>query len=305
MRSIAFIVLNYNDSDTTIHMVNNLCTWQCCQFYLHVVIVDNYSTDKSFEKLQQYYKSEEKIVVISSNYNGGYSYGNNYGARFAIEHYAPDFIAIANPDIIVDENTVIELLATFNEEKSLLMCAPVMKDIKGKYCIQTQKLPSYKDDLVACFTENNNKTVRYDKFDYLNGKTNMILTEMLPGSFYVVRTDLFQKIGMLDEGVFLFCEERILGYKMKQQRYKAVLRSDLFFLHKHGTSINKAYKAISTRKILLQSRCYYQNVYNECGRVNDIILRSACVVSILYLRVKLYAYLLLKKAKERGHKRII
>lgn len=297
MKAIAFIVLNYNDADTTIYMVNNLCKWEQQHFYLHIVVVDNCSTDSSYEKLKLYYTSEEKVAVISSKYNGGYSYGNNYGSRFAIEHYAPDFIAIANPDIIVNESTVIELIDTFNEDGNLLMCAPVMKDAEGRYRIRTQKLPSYEDDLVACFTEKNSKTVRYDKFDYLNGKTNMILTEMLPGSFYILQTKLFQDIGMLDEGVFLFCEERILGYKMKQHGYKAVLRSDLFFIHKHGTSINKAYKVIATRKILLQSRRYYQKFYNKCGVSRAFLFKGACVISIVYLRVKLYAYNMLQKVK--------
>lgn len=290
MKSIAFIVLNYNDADTTMSMVDNLCRWEQLQFHLHIVVVDNCSTDRSYERLKLYYTSEEKVTVISSEYNGGYSYGNNYGARFAIEHYAPEYIAIANPDIIVKENTVIDLIATFDEDKFLLMCAPVMKDSEGKYRIRTQKLPSYKDDLVACFTEKNSKTVRYNKFDYLNGKTNMILTEMLPGSFYVVRTELFQNIGMLDEGVFLFCEERILGYRMKQYGYKAVLRSDLFFIHKHGTSIKKAYKVVSSRKILLKSRCYYQRVYNRCGIIRTVSFKMVSSIAINYLWIKLYLH---------------
>ena len=295
--SVAFIILNYNDPDTTIYMVNNLCKWTQQEFYMHIVVIDNCSTDGSFEKLKIYYESEPKVDVIMSEYNGGYSYGNNYGSKFAIRCYEPDYIAIANPDIVVDENTVTELLKTFSEDENLLMCAPVMKDSEGKYRIRTQRVPSYIDDLTACFTDKS-KTVRYDKFDYLNGRKNMILTEMLPGSFFVVRTKLFQRVGMLDEGVFLFCEERILGYRMKQYGYKAVLRSDLYFIHKHGTSIGKAYKIVAARKMLLKSRCYYQKVYNKCGLIKEIIFKGVSALSLVYLYIKLFASCLLRRVKK-------
>ena len=206
-------------------------------------------------------------------------------------------LAIANPDIIVDENTVAELLKTFSEDETLLMCAPVMKDAEGKYRIRTQQVPSYVDDLVACFTDNN-KTVRFDNFDYLNGRKNMILTEMLPGSFFIVRTELFRQIGMLDEGVFLFCEERILGYRMKQYGYKSVLRSDFYFIHKHGTSIGKSYKIAAARKMLLKSRCYYQKVYNKCGLIKEIIFIGVSALSLVYLYIKLFASYLLRSVKK-------
>ena len=296
--SVAFIILNYNDSDTTICMVNNLCKWTQQGFYMHIVVIDNCSIDGSFEKLKTYYESEPKVDVIMSEYNGGYSYGNNYGSKFAIKRYEPDYIAIANPDIIVDENTVTELLKTFSEDEKLLMCAPVMKDAEGIFRIRTQQVPSYVDDLVACFTDNN-KTVRFDNFDYLNGRKNMILTEMLPGSFFIVRTELFRHIGMLDEGVFLFCEERILGHRMKQYGYKAVLRSDLHFIHKHGTSIGKVYKIVAARKMLLKSRCYYQKVYNQCGLIKEIIFKGVSALSLVYLHMKLVASYLLRKVKEK------
>ena len=133
----------------------------------------------------------------------------------------------------------------------------------------------------------NSRTIKTDNYDYLNGNQNMILTEMLPGSFFAVRADLFQKIGMLDEKVFLFCEERILGKRMKDNGYKAVLRADLFFLHAHSVSIKKVYKVIQTRKLILNSRIYYEENYNHINFWQSFLLRTASFISLRYLQLKL------------------
>ncbi len=294
MDLVAFIILNYNDADTTIKLVDGLSKYTGSLFDFQIIVVDNCSPDKSLEKLHEYYDANERIDIISSQRNGGYSYGNNFGVRYAIQKYNPEFLVIANPDIWVDEATVKNLLETFKEDEKLCMCSPVMKDVHGKGRIYSQTLPTYKDDLVACFYERNSKTIKTSKFDYLNGNQNMILTEMLPGSFFVTRTDLFQEIGMLDENVFLFCEERILGRRMKECGYKAVLRADLSFLHKHSTSINKAYKTIQTRKLILKSRIYYEENYNGINSMQSFILKEASFISLVYLRLKLWLRKLIK-----------
>lgn len=287
MNSIAFIILNYNDVDTTIKLVDGLCGYSGNQFNYRVIVVDNCSTDSSMTVLRERYADKSLVDVIASQRNGGYSYGNNLGARYAIENYDPDYLAVANPDIWVDEETVAGLLETFKEDDKLCMCSPVMKDLSGGYHIHSQELPTFKDDLTACFSEKKPRTIKVDNYDYLNENHNMILTEMLPGSFFIVRAELFQKIGMLDENVFLFCEERILGKRMKDNGYKAVLRSDLFFLHAHSTSIGKAYKIIQTRRLILKSRIYYEEKYNHINIMQGLLLRSMSALSLFYLDLKL------------------
>ena len=288
MKTVVFIVLNYNDAGTTINLVDELCRFSGEKFDYHVTVVDNCSPDNSLTVLSERYNNNSLVDVIESDYNGGYSYGNNFGARYAIKHYHPVFLAIANPDIEIDEETVFRLLETFEEDESLCECAPVMRDLKGNYRIASLKLPEFKDDLKACFTEKKSRLRILDNFRYLNGNQNMIITEFLPGSFFIIRANVFEQVGMFDEGVFLFCEERILGYRIKLHGYKAVLRSDLFFNHAHSASINKAYKIMQTRKMILKSRLYYEINYNHITKMQERIFTGAIIPSLIYLRIKLF-----------------
>ena len=281
---VAFIVLNYNDSDTTIKMVDQLCSWFNPLLELHIIIVDNQSTDGSFNKLKEHYDRQERVVTLSSEKNAGYSYGNNFGARYAIREFHPEYIAIANPDIEVEEDTIIKLLESFQEDSSVAMCSPIMKSLDGSYRVYSQSLPTWKDDLRACRLRNSSATLHDKGYQTLDEEGNMILTEMLPGSFFVIRSDVFEEIGMLDENVFLYCEERILGRKLQDAGYKAVLRKDLFFMHAHAVSTSKAFNVLKRVKLMLNSRYYYQKQYGECSISQLLLLKVAMNVYLAELK---------------------
>ena len=52
----------------------------------------------------------DKVDVIQSDKNGGYSYGNNYGAFYLIDKYMVDILVIANPDVEFSEAFLIRIV---------------------------------------------------------------------------------------------------------------------------------------------------------------------------------------------------
>lgn len=74
---VGCVVLNFNDSKTTIELLNRMKNMKSIDV---IVVVDNCSTDDSFSVLKQY--TSKKIQVIQSEKNGGYGYGNNCGIAF-------------------------------------------------------------------------------------------------------------------------------------------------------------------------------------------------------------------------------
>ena len=69
---IDVLVLNYNDPQSTIFFVKSVENFSIVR---KILIVDNCSTDDSYEKISA--MSNKKIIVKKTDKNGGYGYGNN------------------------------------------------------------------------------------------------------------------------------------------------------------------------------------------------------------------------------------
>ena len=66
------VILNFNDGETVARLVHMIHDYD----YLEkIVLVDNHSTDDSWEQLQVL--KDEKVELIRTEKNGGYGYGNN------------------------------------------------------------------------------------------------------------------------------------------------------------------------------------------------------------------------------------
>lgn len=112
--SVAIILLNYNGYDYTNACIESLEHINY-QNYI-IIVVDNDSTDDSFEKLEKF--RSDKIQVIKSDKNGGFAYGNNYGIKYAL-NIGFDFVLLLNNDTTVDPDFM----------KELIKCADIDPDI--------------------------------------------------------------------------------------------------------------------------------------------------------------------------------
>ena len=74
MSKIGMVILNYNDYETTSNYIDMIKNYKSINY---IVVVDNNSTDGSYEKLSKI--NSNKIKVIKTDKNKGYAYGNNFG----------------------------------------------------------------------------------------------------------------------------------------------------------------------------------------------------------------------------------
>lgn len=83
-----------------------------------------------------------------------------------------------------------------------------------------------------------------------------------------------QEIGYFDEDTFLFEEETILGWKLRNANKKVCVVKEANVLHENSVSIKKSIKSQrKTRKILLDSEMVYLLNYLKCDKVQSTIYR--------------------------------
>lgn len=285
MINCCMIVLNYNDSKTTINLLDKIKEYKIVD---NIIVVDNCSSDDSMTKLVQYSEKVKKIEVIKTNQNGGYAYGNNYGCKYAIEKYSPEYFLIANPDVYFKEEVVAKLISVYKKNDNAAIVSCMMKCMSDIDLPIAWKLPRYRD----CLLENLIilKKIIGDKTRYqvneLNDKVQKV--EVIPGSFFMISKEAFVKVKGFDESTFLYYEENIIAYKLRQKGFSNYIITSESFDHMHSVSINKSISSVGKRLDLCQeSRRIYCEKYLKCGRIKMLLEE-------LTYKVGKFNYLLLK-----------
>ena len=195
-----------------------------------------------------------KIKYIKSSRNIGYGAGNNFGASKAKGEY----LFFLNPDTRVYHNTVDILYRFINKDKAIGVASPLLLDRKQKpYPLQgSQELTPLR--AIICFSflnrflPNNPISRSYFLLDW--NKKDIRKVDTVPGTAFLIRRAIFEKIGRFDERFFLFFEEDDICRRVKKLGFTIYINPKSKIIHLGGVS-TKTRKDIN--EIFLKSRFLY------------------------------------------------
>lgn len=270
---IGMVILNYNDSETTIELLETVKNYAALA---NIVVVDNYSTDNSYELLNKF--ESEKISIIRTEKNGGFGYGNNIGAKY-LATKEMDYIIFSNPDIIVKEKDIIDLKEGFEECKNAAIIAPAINEhgnISRGWKLKGPIFDSFTNiNYIGRFFK---KKLLYSD-EYYKGKYSKV--DVVSGCFFAIKRETFEKIGGFDENIFLYYEENVLAKKIKSIGMDIFVRNDIQIIHNHSVSINKSLNKIKKFKILAKSQRYYHKEYNNAGKIGMLFLHVSYAITLV------------------------
>lgn len=275
------MILNYNSWKMAGGLAQRVASYDNIDI---VVVVDNLSTDGSYGYLKKI--DHRKIHIIQSGKNGGYSYGNNYGAKVC-GRWGMDIVFFANPDISIGASHIQKILEQFaRTDYSVLSGIEYGADGESVQPLLWRRR-GYWEDIRDCFLLGR-RYGRKEKFGLgLDKGADVQCVEMVKGSFFGVRLEDFNEAGGFDEGIFLYCEERILSKKMEGLGKKIGIVPSAGYTHTHSASIQQEYRSVASRmEILYKSRLYYHKKYNGIGWVRRFLLSGAMKISLLEFKIR-------------------
>lgn len=269
---VAVIIVNYNDAEDTKKYVKTISEYKILD---RIVVVDNLSTTAgTFDSLKKL--EDSKVKVISSDKNGGYDYGNNFGVKYLQsinEKY--DYIIISNPDIEITENAIKHCLEVIEEDKTIGVIAPRMFDKENKPIRRSAwKMRTFALDVIhstRLLEMIFYKILRNGEYNSEDYKKEKLEVEAISGAFFIIRSDVLEEINLLDENVFLFYEEDILAKKLKEKGYKTISLNSEKFIHFESQTIGKTYSYFKKKKELYKSKIYYHKTYNKMNFIEHLI----------------------------------
>ena len=142
---VCFVILHYMALEETVVCVESIL--HNVEGEKRIIVVDNDSPNGSVKELRDKYGDDPLVDVLETGENLGFARGNNYGYRYAVEHYAPSFIVVMNNDMEIRQNDFIERMEQSYEEHRFAIMGPDIYSTKKKYHQnpQTRKIMTRKD----------------------------------------------------------------------------------------------------------------------------------------------------------------
>lgn len=290
MNNLALIILNYCSYNDTLKCVDQLLSFNSD---IHIIIVDNKSPDDSGKKLVKQYNDKININVLLIQENSGYSAGNNLGIKYAMKKFAVDTVGILNPDVIIPHIDVLNNMMTklhSDDSYAVIGGSTIIDGYNYNPNISAWDIPSIKELYLGHSLKKRIEQVKVRKLI----APNLAQVDCVVGCFFLAKVKCLQEVGFLDENVFLYNEENILGIKLKQKGYKEILALDQFYYHNHHKidnskitfkqKINATKNSYNSRKYMCKT--YYQS--RGLFRLKLVELYNKFYLFCAYLKYKLF-----------------
>ncbi len=176
-----------------------------------VAVIDNNSGDDSVEKIGQAIAAEgwqDWATLLPSKLNGGYAYGNNYAIRPALKTAnPPDYFLLLNPDTQVRPNALKALVDFMDHHPEVGIAGSSFEEADGKPWPYAFRFPSIFSELDSALRLGvvSKLLSKWIVAKVMGNQEEQI--DWLPGASMMIRRQVFESIGLMDEGYFLYFEE--------------------------------------------------------------------------------------------------
>lgn len=212
---VAVVIVNWNGFDNTRLCLRSIAKLEKKDATLTTIVVDNGSTDGSPDHIRKEFAS---VVVIPLTSNKGFTGGNNVGISYALEHGA-DSVWLLNNDTIVDSHALVLADAVGKESigiaGSKIYFAPGYEFHRDRYLTgQRGKVIWYAGGLIdwANMYASHRGVDEVDVGQY----DTPCQTDFVTGCSMMVRREVFEKIGLLDDRYYLYLED--VDFCLRAQR---------------------------------------------------------------------------------------
>ncbi|MBC7972779.1 MAG: glycosyltransferase family 2 protein [Verrucomicrobia bacterium] len=209
--TLLVIVLNYRTADLTIDCLDSLADEISAIPGSYVVVTDNASSDGSAEKIAAAIDSKQWHTwaeLMPLERNGGFAFGNNAAIRPVLEStVASPYVLLLNPDTVIRPGAVKALLAFMNDRPDVGIAGSRLEELDKTAQQSAFRFPNVMGEL---------------DFGLRLGIASKLLsrwavvpeiadcphqTDWVAGASMMIRREVFESIGLLDENYFMYFEE--------------------------------------------------------------------------------------------------
>jgi len=200
------IIVNWNGGKDTETCLSSLEKIEKHDVDLHVIVVDNGSTDDSVVNIR---KKFPRVMILPTGRNLGFTGGNNVGITYARRNRA-DFVWLLNNDTFVDPH-VLNVMRAFRNPKAGICGSKIYFAPGHEFHLARYKESErghvfwYAGGLIDWHNmyASHRGVDQVDRGQYDSEEETPFVT----GCSMMIRAGVFDRIGMLDDRYYLYLED--------------------------------------------------------------------------------------------------
>lgn len=257
---ISTVTVNYKTVDYVEKMLDSLFAHHD-PAKLEVFVVENGSGD-DIAHLEHKFPA---VRFIKSEKNLGFAGGCN----LAIKEATGDFVALINPDIIFTDNALEQIEQKMHEEKDVGISGISLKNLDGTQQDCVWRFPKPLDQLMVLLKIPHiigdiGPVAKWKMKGFNYSKTQEV--DQVMGAFFVIRRNLLEDIGLLDDGYFIWYEEVDYCKMAKDAGWKVKYFADISARHKKGSSFDRVATAKKQKVVRTSLRRYMTKHHGAVGK---------------------------------------
>lgn len=217
---IGIVIVNYNGEAYQNDALRTL--YESTYQNFEIIIVDSASKDRSIELAKENYP---QIHYLLQEENVGVAKGNNIGIRYAIEQLDCEYVLLINNDIEIDPNNIQELMNKADEGT-----------------ITVPKIYYYEPKDMLWFAGgemywNRGESGHIGNFETDKGQYDKErIIGYAPTCCMLIHRNVFEKIGYIDETVFMYFDDTDLCVRINDAGYQIKYIPSARMWHKVSSS---------------------------------------------------------------------
>jgi N-acetylglucosaminyl-diphospho-decaprenol L-rhamnosyltransferase len=237
---ILAVVLNYRTADLAIACLRSIATQAPLLPNMRVVVTDNASGDGSIDRLASAIRDEgmsgwAELMPLPTN--GGYAYGNNAAVRRALASAdPPEYVLLLNPDTVLRPNAIQALVSFMRAHPDAGIAGSRLEDPDGTPQCSAFNFPSAWSELDRGLRLGIVARVLEDKLVQKPIPDRVCRVDWVAGASMLVRREVFEHVGLIDEAYFLYFEEVDFLLRAKRAGFETYYVPESRVMHHVGAS---------------------------------------------------------------------
>ena len=222
--SVYVIIPSYNTADHLCRCLDSLRAQEAPP-PLQIYVVDNASVDDSVARVRRDYPEAR---LLSSTHNGGFAYAVNMGLRAVLAERSGQAgrydVLLLNSDTELPPTALAEMVAFLEAHPEAgaagpqLLMADGQIDLAGRRSFPTPAVAFYRLFGLATLFPHSRRFGRYN-LTYLD-PAETAEVDAISGAFMLVRGEVVEAVGLLDEAFFFYGEDLDWAYRIKARGWK-------------------------------------------------------------------------------------